>query len=112
MKLSSSACQSLLTLVKKNIVAKTAQLTELSNECNFFYEKSDKAEAGTWQAFSMLNQARTKQRSAKSDMRNLAHLSKELKVSLRREQTDYTRAVSQSKTALSKEWLAKKKLAA
>ena len=112
MKLSSSARQSLLTLVKKNIVAKTAQLTELADECNFFYEKSDKAEAGTWQAFSMLNQARTKQRDAKSEMGKLAHLSKELKVSLRREQTEYTREMARVKREVSKQWFESQKLVA
>lgn len=102
MKLSPSTQQSLLTLVKKSINAKAEQIKEINNTVNFFFDKSDKAEPGTWQAFSMLNQARTAQRVAKDEAKKLAALSKELKNSLRKPIPTETYL---KKRELSKQWL-------
>lgn len=105
MNLSEATQQSLLTLVKKVIVSRSKQLQEVTSEVNFFYDKSDKADPATWQAFSMLNQARDVQRQIKTDIQKYAGLSKELKNSIRKTQDPVRKQIAQQKREASKKWL-------
>lgn len=112
MSLSQSTQQSLLTLVKLTIVSQTEQLKDVTTDVNFFYEKADKEDPSTWQAFSMLNQARVVQRQLKANIQKYAGLSKELKKSIRKPQTTLSKAEFLQKRAAAKQWLEANKTAA
>ncbi len=111
MKLSAPARQALLTLIKKAIVDESRALLDTNASASFFYELADKENAETIVAFEQLNYHRDVQRESKHKIQRLASLSKELKGSLRRPQTETSRAIAQAKSAMSKQWLVEHKQA-